>query len=51
MKKSELRQLIAEYEKLKTQVKKNSPQKNKFEQKIQEIEHRYYHETGSKLKE
>lgn len=46
-----MRQLIAEYKKLKTKVKKNPSQKNKFEEKIQEIEHRYYHETGSKLKE
>ena len=51
MKKSEMRQLIAEYQKLKTLVKKNSSQKNKIQQKIQEIEHRYYHETGSKLNE
>ena len=51
MKKSEMRQLIAEYKKLKTHVKNNPSQKNKIEQKIQEIEHRYYHETGSKLNE
>lgn len=51
MKKSELRQLIAEYEKLKIQEGKNSSQKNKIIQKIQEIEQRYYHETGGKLKE
>ncbi len=49
MKKSELRQLIAEYKKLKSQiVKKNSSQKRIIE-KIKEIEHRYYHETSKEL--
>lgn len=51
MKKSEMRQLLAEYKRLKSQVKKNSTQKNRILERIQEIEHRYYHETGSKLNE
>ena len=51
MKKSEMRQLLAEYERLKSQAKKNLPQKNRILERIQEIEHRYYHETGSKLNE
>ena len=51
MKKSEMRQLLAEYERLKSQAKKNSSQKNRILERIQEIEHRYYHETGSKLNE
>ena len=51
MKKSEMRQLLAEYEKLKAQSKKNTSQKSRILQRISEIEHRYYHETGSKLNE
>ena len=51
MKKSEMRQLLAEYERLKSQTKKNSSQKSRILERMQEIEHRYYHETGSKLNE
>ena len=51
MKKSEMRKLLAEYHLLKSKAKKDLPQKNKILERIQEIEHRYYHETGSKVKE
>ena len=46
-----MRQLLAEYELLKSQSKKNSSEKNRIQERIKEIEHRYYHETGSKLNE
>jgi hypothetical protein len=48
MKKSELRKLIAEYKKIKLKSKKS--QDKKLCEKISQIEHRYYHETGRMLK-
>ena len=51
MKKSELRKLISEYALLKSKIKKNISQKNRILDRIKEIEHQYYHETGSKLNE
>lgn len=51
MKKSELRKLVAEYNLLKSKIKKNNSQKPRIIERINEIEHRYYHETGSKLNE
>ena len=44
MKKSELRRLVAEYKEIKFKLKK-SPNK-KLKEKLGEIEHRYFHETG-----
>jgi len=48
MKKSELRKLIAEYKKIKLKSKKSND--NKLQEKLSQIEHRYYHETGRILK-
>ena len=47
MKKSELRKLVAEYKEIKIKLKK-SPNK-KLKEKLVEIEHRYFHETGRTL--
>jgi len=46
MKNSELRQLIAKYKELKIKSKKHNVSKY-----LEEIEHRYYHETGKKLED
>ena len=48
MKKSELRKLVANYKELKIKMKKSD--NKKLRDKIGEIEHRYYHETGRQLK-
>ena len=48
MKKSELRKLIAEYKKMELKSKKSKD--NKLQEKLGQIEHRYYHETGRMLK-
>jgi hypothetical protein len=48
MKNSELRRLVAEYNEIKTKLVK--VQNNKLKEKLNEIEHRYFHETGRKLK-
>ena len=45
MKKSELRKLVAEYKEIKLKSKDN-----KLQNKMAQIEHRYYHETGRMLK-
>jgi thermostable 8-oxoguanine DNA glycosylase len=44
MKNSELRKLVAEYKEIK--IKFTKTQNNKLKEKLKEIEHRYYHETG-----
>jgi len=44
LKKSELRKLISDYNLLKLKSKKHD-----VSEKLKEIEHRYYHETGRKL--
>ena len=48
MKKSELRTLVAEYKKIKIKSKKSKD--SKLQEKLGQIEHRYYHETGRMLK-
>ena len=48
MKKTELRLLIANYKELKVRIKKSG--NKKLREKLGEIEHRYYHETGRQLK-
>ena len=48
MKKSELRKLIVEYKKIELKSKKLKD--NKLKEKLGQIEHRYYHETGRILK-
>lgn len=47
MKKSELRKLVAEYKEIKIKLQKL--QNTKLEQKLNEIKHKYYHETGNYL--
>lgn len=50
MKNSELKKLVSEYIEIKQKlIKKNS---NSFEltEKIKDLEHRYFHETGRNLK-
>ena len=44
MKKSELRKLVSEYNSLKLKLDKRFDQR--IIEKLKEIEHRYYHETG-----
>ena len=48
MKKSELRKLVAEYKEIKLKLKKSKD--SKLQDKLGQIEHRYYHETGRMLK-
>ena len=48
MKNSELRKLIVEYKKIELKSKKLKDKK--FQEKLGQIEHRYYHETGRMLK-
>jgi len=48
MKKSELRKLVAEYKKIKLKSEKSND--IKLQDKLGQIEHRYYHETGRILK-
>ena len=44
LKKSELRKLISDYALLKTKSKKHN-----VSEKLKEIEHRYFHETGRQI--
>ena len=44
MKKSEIRKLVAEYNEIKLKSKKI--QNKKTTERLEEIEHRYFHETG-----
>ena len=46
MKKSELRRLVAKWRDLKQRSRNHD-----LSEKLKEIEHRYYHETGKKLEE
>jgi len=48
MKNSEIRKLVSEYKETKMRIKKN--QDKKLREKLKEIEHRYFHETGITLK-
>jgi len=48
LKKSELKKLIAEYKETNSKFQKLN--NIKLKEKIREIEHRYYHETGRTLK-
>jgi len=47
MKKSEIRKLVAEYKEIKIKTKKI--QNKKISEKLKEIEHKYFHETGRTL--
>jgi len=50
MKKSELRKLIEEYKRLKSQSNKKQISYNqKTSDKLKELKHRYFHETGQDI--
>ena len=49
MKKSELKKLIVEYRNLRSKLKKDLPHNPKISDKLKELEHRYFHETGREL--
>ena len=46
MKKSEIRRLVAKWRDLKQRSRNHE-----LSEKLKEVEHRYYHETGKKLEE
>jgi hypothetical protein len=48
MKNSEIRKLVVEYKEIKLKMKKGP--NNKILEKLKEIEHKYFHETGRTLK-
>lgn len=48
MKKSELKMLIAEYTKIKLKMKKSKDKK--LQEKLEQIGHKYFHETGNTIK-
>lgn len=50
MKKSELRKLISQYKEIKQKNKKKNIDNSKLSEKLQDIEHKYFHETGRTLK-
>ncbi|MFB5605816.1 MAG: hypothetical protein ACE5R5_01170 [Nitrosarchaeum sp.] len=47
MKKSEIRKLVNEYKEIRTKIKKI--QNKKLLKKLEELEHRYFHETGRNI--
>jgi len=49
MKKSELKKLIAEYRNLRSKLKKDSYYNHKMQDKLKELERRYFHETGKDI--
>ena len=50
MKNSELRKLISQYKEITQKNKKKNSDNSKLSEKLQNIEHRYFHETGRTLK-
>lgn len=48
MKKSELRKLVSKYKE--TKIKLSKSNNNILNEKLKQLEHRYYHETGRMLK-
>lgn len=50
MKNSELRKLISQYKEIKQKNKKKNSNNSKLSEKLKELEHRYFHETGRTLK-
>ena len=50
MKNSDLKKLISQYLEIKQKKKKKNTDTFKLSKKLKEIEHRYFHETGSTLK-
>ena len=49
MKKSELRKLVAKYKQLEAKSKNKNFHSQNLIEKIKEIKHRYYHETGKHI--
>ena len=49
MKKSELKKLIAEYRNPRSKSKKDSSYNHKMQDKLKELEQRYFHETGNEI--
>jgi hypothetical protein len=50
MKNSELRKLVSQYKEIINKQKKKHADNSKLSEKLKEIEHRYFHETGRTLK-
>ena len=50
MKNSELKKLIFQYKEIQIKQKKKHVDSLKLSEKLKEIEHRYFHETGRTLK-
>ena len=50
MKNSELKKLISQYKETIIKQKKKNTDSFRLSEKLREIEHRYYHETGRTLK-
>ncbi|MHA7733399.1 hypothetical protein [Nitrosopumilus sp. S6] len=50
MKNSELRKLVSQYKEITNKQKKKHADSFKLVEKLKEIEHRYFHETGRTLK-
>jgi len=50
MKNSELRKLVSQYKEIINKQKKKHTDVIKLSEKLGEIEHRYFHETGRTLK-
>lgn len=50
MKNSDLKKLISQYKEIIIKQKKKNTDSFRLSEKLKEIEHRYYHETGRTLK-
>ena len=50
MKNSELKKLVSQYKEIINKQKKKHADITKLSEKLKEIEHRYFHETGRTLK-
>ena len=50
MKNSDIRKLISQYKETIIKQKKKNTDSFKLSEKLKEIEHKYYHETGRTLK-
>ena len=50
MKNSDLKKLISQYKEITIKQKKKNTDSFRLVEKLKEIEHRYYHETGRTLK-
>ncbi|MCE2505301.1 MAG: hypothetical protein J4F36_02250 [Nitrosopumilaceae archaeon] len=50
MKNSELRKLVSQYKEITNKEQKKHADNFKLAEKLKEIEHRYFHETGRTLK-